>query len=469
MGSIYFLGNASPFAFQLAKVVIHALNIVLVFWFSLILSKNKNMSLIAAAIFAFHPALAEAVAIFCEIDDMVMATLVLLSVIYYIKFDMEKRRKFLVLSLVSFLLAQLTREPALIALFLILAYDISYNGKIGKRIKNYLFYAAIPVIYFLIRELALGGKVRLENEHLLRFSIEDFLTKAVYYFRDLVVPFDLSIFRGFFKIYHHAIIPVALIGISFLLISFFYLARRSKPLIFLALFIFIILLMHIVPQLSVSRRYLYIPACGFSILFVLFLFRIFSSSRYRKIILASIFLFYISAQMVTLFQRNALYEYAGKIVKKSLSDLAEELPSIEDDAVVFLVGVPGSCENAHCFVAPEWKIRYVYNKKDLDVYALSYLNFNHSRMPYQSVKIMEDGTIYQEVRSSANEYITVEKYCLFEDKILERDKFGGISKALFELNEDLLKNKKIYLIGMKNDKLSLIARREKNQPWEVTR
>ncbi len=87
---IYAIAELNPFYYHLASLLLHTLNAILVYWLANLILKNQLGALIAALLFACHPALSEAVNCIDFNDDLLAAFFFLLSLIFYIRLKTEE-------------------------------------------------------------------------------------------------------------------------------------------------------------------------------------------------------------------------------------------------------------------------------------------------------------------------------------------------------------------------------------------
>ncbi len=468
MGIPYLFSGDSPMAYQVMKIFVHLINICLVYYFSRLFTDDKRVRIAASALFAFHPCAPEAIAIACEIDDMAMTSLIMLSLYFYIKHDRDNKTGYFVLSVLAYFTAQFIREPSAVIIPLIIVYDLIIGQKkFIKIIKCYAPYLMILFIYLFFRSLILGKSSGEEIRYFSSVSFIDTFEKIIYYFRDLVIPLDMGVLRSAFRSVP-SLIKISATGVSFFVVFLFIYFRKQKKFIYLTLSIITSLSIILILQLSVSRRYLYPAAVFFSILFPLVVFKIFRTIKYGRVISIFFLGVYMICQIVTFNHRNGLYAYTGKLTAQALIDIKRELLQPEPNSVILLAGIPGFCENTHSLLlAPEWKIRYVYRNPEQEVITISSLDFSREKLPdYQLMPSGEDGFTEEIIQSRGREALLPENREMFASEVLERKKTGEITKQQFFIKNDLFKGKNLYIIGLKKGRIALIALRDNNGIWK---
>jgi Tfp pilus assembly protein PilF len=272
----YAIFGTAAWGWHLVNVLVHT-GVTLLVWLVLKeVTNRKGLSAIAAALFAVHPAHSESVAWISGITDPLMALFLLPAFYFYLRFKNSGRKFFMVLGLVLFLPALLSKETAL-ALPLVIVYcEIFYfRDTLGvrKRVVSAATLAVVFVapaaVYFMMRYIAIG---RLLTPPAPRFGINLALATAplviLKYLGLMLIPAGYSL--------QHYIAPVG----SFLSLSFIgplvlvvavvvtILLAKSRLLAFAGVWFIIWLLPPLAglrtfePEYFVQERYLYLPSIG---------------------------------------------------------------------------------------------------------------------------------------------------------------------------------------------------------------
>ena len=165
---IYAIAGLNPFFYHLLSVILHIINVVLVYLLFNLILKHRFTALIAGLLFACHPALTEAVDCISYNEDLLAAVFFLLAFLFYLKSSTHNLRSSSInygLSLFFFLLGLLSKEMAITLPAIILLYDVSLKNGVDKKsfslqliLKNikvrglfYGGYLAVSLLYLSIR------------------------------------------------------------------------------------------------------------------------------------------------------------------------------------------------------------------------------------------------------------------------------------------------------------------------------
>jgi len=287
---IYSIGELNATYYHLFSVVLHALNVILVYLLANLIIKNRHSALIAGLLFACHPALTEAVDAISYNEDLLTAAFFFLAFICYAGIktgEVKSCIKIYVLSLISFLLALLSKEMAITLPAVIFLYDLairdaggrsfslnSIPGTIKDRIYFYSGYVAVSLFYLYLRFGAFyhpGESIKPVYGSLIERII--YLPAHIFSFIKLAV-FPAHLNADYVFSYPHSFFDIAnLVGlfiVSGLVVGSFFIYKKSKV-IFIGIWWFLITLFpvyNLIPLFNpFADRYLYIPLVGFCVVF----------------------------------------------------------------------------------------------------------------------------------------------------------------------------------------------------------
>ena len=118
-----------PFIYHFTNIVLHLINVYLVYVFILKLLKNNFIALFTTFFFSIHPMHVESVSWISERRDMLYTLFFLLSIIHYINFSEKRDRKYLAYSLILFLFSLLSKSMAVTLPLVLIVLDHFYLRK----------------------------------------------------------------------------------------------------------------------------------------------------------------------------------------------------------------------------------------------------------------------------------------------------------------------------------------------------
>jgi len=289
--SAYHVFKLKAWGFHLINILFHTSTSIVVFFTVSKLMKDSPLlplpsnlypSLIAAMIFATHPIHTEAVTYIAGIADLSYSFFYILSFYLYINSTRLFEYRY-VLSLLSFFLATLCKEPALTLPCIIIAYDVARNFSKKEKVLSpyslarYSLYFAIAGLYLIIRFYALGSFTPAKND--LQITFYEYIINIFSLFSQYLEKMILPIQLNFYYIFHPISSPLAMKAIIALLsVSVFswFMFREFKKnwVVFIGMLFILIPLLpaFYIPALShglknsFAERYLYLPSFGFALL-----------------------------------------------------------------------------------------------------------------------------------------------------------------------------------------------------------
>lgn len=313
----YYIFGLKAWGFHLVNLLYHCGVTVLVFLVASHLVRRFRDSpstshlsppLIAALLFATHPIHTEVVTPIMGIPDLSFTFFYLLSFYVYIRGG-EGFERGHILSVGSFFIATLCKEPALTLPLILLAYDYAF-GRLSDSVfgctKRYAPYLGVVGVYFVLRHFALGGFVPSKQE--IGLSVYQYIINMFYlfalYLKKLIIPMNLNFlytFQPVRSIFQMETALSLIVGIAFVFLMCVT-AKKSKVIFFALLLIALPLLPALyLPALAqnldnaFAERYLYLPSFGFVLLLAFLLARTKALKSPRPQIIMSIILLILTA------------------------------------------------------------------------------------------------------------------------------------------------------------------------------
>ncbi|MFA4990020.1 MAG: tetratricopeptide repeat protein [Candidatus Omnitrophota bacterium] len=208
----YSLWHLNAVGYHLTSIFFHIAVALAVYWLASIIFKNHWLSFLSGALFVIHPIHTEAVAYISGRADIMAAFFFLLTFIFYIKYLNSRSTKPLVLTLLFYPLALLSKENSVILPLLLLFYHYIFRVKVKPRI--FLFFLFEIAGYFLIRLAVLKLQpIILPGNEPFYHRLPGFFLALSEYVRLIFLPFNLHMEYGLrlFKCSDSGVITGALI------------------------------------------------------------------------------------------------------------------------------------------------------------------------------------------------------------------------------------------------------------------
>ncbi len=272
----HLVGGLDPFAYHLTNLVLHLVNVALVFAAILALAKSRVAAAVAAALFAVHPMNVAAVTPVSVRSSLLYSCFYLAAWLAYIRHVQRGGRASIWLSFALFVLSALSKSAAVVFPLLMIATDwfcgrpIDWRS-IRKKWAFFLAAAAFGVVTFVFREDTAG----LQSLPVFAFWERLFLAAYTlgFYVIKLVAPFGLSPHYPYpDRIDGH--LPIVFFVSPLLVAAAAWLVWRLRSyrrvLVFAALFflIHVVLVLKIVPLGAefAADRYVYLSSIGLFVL-----------------------------------------------------------------------------------------------------------------------------------------------------------------------------------------------------------
>ena len=271
------LFGLNPFYYHLDNVLLHLINVVLVFYFVKKIGKRFEISIIIAALFALHPMHVESVSWISERKDLLYALFYLCSMILYLTYIQSGlKKKHWLLALFFFILSLLSKSMAITLPAILLLLDFYLKRQFTwKIIIEKIPFALLSVFFMAITlysQVYQYGDVAKVND-VVAFNIFDKVLLGIYgivfYIFHLVLPINLSALHPYptkINTYLPTIYYLAPFILSLLILLAIKIKNHRRELIFgLLFFLFSIsIVLQFIPvgHAIVAERYTYMPCLG---------------------------------------------------------------------------------------------------------------------------------------------------------------------------------------------------------------
>lgn len=334
------LFGLNSFVFHLVTIFLHLVNIVLVFCLSKKLTKNNNLSLISAIVFAIFFSHYEVVFWVTGITTSLMVFFYILSLVAFINFTNKQTAFNYLAFFILFSLALLTHEYAISLLLVALTYYVLF-GKRNKNIIYLLKLSLFPLITIISLTLA---KVSFSQASLVVGipTTTRFLASIIKSFLYLFIPIPYVIDS----------LPKIVLPLLFLLLIVFLLLniRKNKLRLFLFIWTFLTVVTFSLTSLP-QARYFYLSAVP-SILLLVSIIR----TKSKLSILGAIYLIIVlTSGMIFIQEQKQYWQKSSQIIKQVLSDIKKSYPKPDTDKNIYFINLPDSVNG------PPWNA-YVFRR-----------------------------------------------------------------------------------------------------------
>ena len=314
---LYTLGNGDPLLFHAASLILHMINIVLVYKIlKLIFPENAMVFGLSTLLFAVHPIQSESVAWAASMSTPLYALFYFSAILTYLNFAATQQQKQYWFTLILFVLALLSKSAAVTLPVVLLAIDYYQQKSIG--VKH--FVAKVPFFILSFIFGALTFMTRADEGHSISLSKSEFnffdrilmVPQTIFfYFGKLLAPVNLCISYPFAKVdgawsVSYYLAPLLLLGLGYYAYTL-YKAEQKEKLFGLLLYFAAIAVM--LPVITIgnfelrSDRYNYVAMIGFCIFCIALLQQVLGNSQQAKvvgIVVAALF-------ALTTFNRNKVW------------------------------------------------------------------------------------------------------------------------------------------------------------------
>jgi len=270
----HFFGS-QPQAYHFHNLLLHAANVLLVFWLFGLMTADFSVAFLGALLFSIHPTRVESVAWITERKDVLSTLFFLASLICYVRYTQGRLWRFYGATLGCFVLSLLAKPSGLLFPLILFLVDVTRSRPLSRR----LFWEKIPFLLAALVFFYIGLAGAQASNPSMGFPEDAAIIMAfsfLHYLRLIFWPFDLCV------IYHRSsLMGPALsscgLGALFLVVAIFVLAawwvRRARYPFFGVTFFAILIALPIfaIPFTGViffaADRCLYGPFLGLSLVF----------------------------------------------------------------------------------------------------------------------------------------------------------------------------------------------------------
>ncbi len=323
------LSGTKPAPFHATNVFLHLINIALVFWIFMQLTRSQLAAGISALLFAIHPMNVEPVAWIAARSTTLFTVFYLGALLSYLKYLENRSLKFYFLTLLFFILALFSKSMALTLPLILILIDYLKTGAFSRKaIVDKIPLLLLSFIFGMITIDAAKSFGHLEGmEYSFGFINRLFILSyaVVLYLFKFIVPVRLSVIYGFPE-ESNAWLPIeyyfSILIIALIVFGIWKARNYKKELIFGSMFF----LLSIAPVLPIfwsrmflaGERYVYLPYLGLIFIIgfgvkILFDSRSIRLEKFKTAIIIGIII-YLGYCGVAAFQRTKVWENPERLL-----------------------------------------------------------------------------------------------------------------------------------------------------------
>lgn len=274
-----FFGHTSTFPFHLSSVLIYMAVCVLFYIFLEVVFENRKLSMLTMVLFAAAPIHVESVSWISGRIYLILAFYIILGLLGFVGFLKTDKKRYLIITLVTFVLAFLTDKPRPFAMLLLIGLYVLYWGveKVKEswwKVIGAFFVAG--VIFVMVAWPNIMNRINVVNsgyntsESIFYNPFYQYPTGVSKYLQLLWFPVDLTLYHTMYVFpgwLNWAIILTYILAVVY----FFF---KNKPYFFALGFIMAATLPSIMPvkvSWLVAERYVFLGSLGFYLFLALFL------------------------------------------------------------------------------------------------------------------------------------------------------------------------------------------------------
>jgi tetratricopeptide (TPR) repeat protein len=330
---IYRVSGLNPLGYHLTSIIIHSLNALLVFYLINKLFANYSLAFLSSILFCVHPIHTETVSYISSIAELLVGLFILLTITSYIRYIESAKIMEYAISILSFILALLSKETGFLIFVPFFMLVIGLKSKFSRSSVwlHFFSFIGILVIYIRLRLTLLMPIHSFPNSpYPFLFDVLNFSNSLIEYIKLLIAPRTLHIFRNIMPISFSR--PLQIIMPALLLISLAAVLivsiKQKRYILLLGMSWFVLGLMHLVRfmykfrgHVTMEEHWVYLASIGF---FLIAAYLILKIKRPRAIMAVSIFVI-VAFSSLTFINSNhwkdeiSFYRYNLKLIEPHLS------------------------------------------------------------------------------------------------------------------------------------------------------
>ena len=339
----HYFSQIDTLPLHLTNLILHLVNVLLIYTFIYKLSQKKVIAIITAILFAAHPMNVEAVTWISARSSSLYTLFYTLSIIQYLNYLHLQQRKYLIFAGLAFLLSLFSKSQAVTLPIVLLAIDYYHSQITRANISAMLLVKApfllLSLLFGLITILNQDTINNITNGMMISYSLPETICLACYsfifYLYKFFVPINLCAIYVYPPRVHgllpmiYYLSPAILLAISYLI----YRVAQHKKYIVFGMLVFLITIsinIQIIPSrlFIVSERYGYFPYIGLFFIIGAFYNELIEKTvkltvGWKQILFGILLLYILMCAMLTI-HRNTIWKdnivFMTDIINKNPSE-----------------------------------------------------------------------------------------------------------------------------------------------------
>lgn len=439
MYSVFWLNQSM---YHLASILLHSATAIVFYLLSRKILKNNAFASFGTFLFLMISGYTEEVFWIASTGHLFNAMFILLSLLFFVYWEEQKKLLFLVVSLISAGFSLMFHELGVVVPVMVLVYKLIEQNSLSSKIiiknmKGYALFLLPVVLYLLIRLFAQSHWFSGDyNYNLFKLPFNILGNIFGYFMLAVFGPIWLSFYEPLRGLMRQNLLPVSVALLTIFAASAFFIRSRFEKLkkvwvvsdlhirktVFFGLALFVIFLLPFLGLGNITSRYSYLASCGAVLLFVVVLKAVYSRlMSYGKeigiVATSMIISVFILFHLMQLQQVHSDWFEAGKKTENfviSMDSLYDDYWSVEHMSYHF-VNTPIKHGDAWIFpVGLNDAMWLIFRNSNIEIFQDSSLEVALSSVEgYRNEKIFvfsDDGSV-DEIRriKNTNKYYQVDK------------------------------------------------------------
>ncbi|PLW98506.1 MAG: hypothetical protein C0593_05445 [Marinilabiliales bacterium] len=315
---LFQIDGLNPFWYHLTSVLLHLINVLLVFTFIKRLSSNGIPAVFVALFFAIHPLQTESIAWVAAIKIPLYVMFTLVSLLLYLRYIDSGKWKYYFLAFIPFLLAFGSKEQSLAIVGSLFFIDYYKDRKVfsGRVLLEKLPWLVLGILMGLNSIAATDSFGIVTPATTFGFNEQLVLPSYAFitYLWKLIFPVGMTAIYPYpsetsgLSWYYYLCFALVLILIAVVITQW----KKNKTLVFgIGFFVVnILLVLQIVPtrNIIIADRYVYLPMLGFFFILGSYYMKIFKRGAIARALMLMLLLIWVTGFSMHSFNRNRIWE-----------------------------------------------------------------------------------------------------------------------------------------------------------------